>query len=169
MNYFELTYTNLKDSGDRMVLLSVAGCSHRCNGCNKPHMWDFNGGTPFDENAKAKLMSMTDKPEVKGVIITGGEPMDNYDDIVSIISSIRTRYSNKSIWFYTGYTLREAAQRDTYAILDKVDVVVDGPYIEELHDDTLPFRGSSNQVIWKRSGIVYEKSELNEAKDAQSM
>lgn len=161
MNYFDLTYTNLKDSGDRMVVLSVSGCTHHCPGCNKPHMWDFNGGTPFDKKAKDKLMSMLDKPEVKGIIITGGEPMDNYIDVSNLIDDIRRRYAHRSIWFYTGYTLREAAQKDTYAVLDKVDVVVDGPYVEDLHDDSLPYRGSSNQVIWKRSGIVYEKSELN--------
>lgn len=161
MNYIDLSYTDLKDGTGRMVVLSVAGCSHHCEGCNKKYTWDFDGGKPFDEDAKKTMMSMMGEDDVVGLILTGGEPMDSYNVVANIITDVKYLYTLKKIWLYTGYTLCDAAKKDVYAVLDKVDMVVDGPYMEELRDDTHPYKASKNQTIWKREGFVYNKSELN--------
>lgn len=160
MNYIKITKHDIANGPGVRVVLWVSGCQLHCKNCQNPQSWDFNAGNIFDEAAKQELFDALDKPYIKGITFSGGHPLEyqNLPDVYDLIKEIKTKFSNKDIWLYTGYTLSisdfdttvdcgwdNAAIRNY--ILAMCDVVVDGPYIEEQRDITLAFRGSKNQRL----------------------
>ena len=130
------------------VSLWVSGCSLHCKGCQNPQTWQFNSGIPFDKNAFQELYEALDKSYIQGLTLTGGNPMDNMPEVLHICRTVKEKFPNKDIWLYSGYTFEELQQsRVAMCILEYVDVLVDGPYIEEQRDISLQWRGSKNQRI----------------------
>lgn len=161
MNYQRITYTDINNGTGCRVTLWVSGCTHHCKGCHNKCTWDFNGGKPFDAEAKEKLFSVLSLPYIKGLTLSGGDPMDSYLEVADLVHEVKCKFPKKDIWMYTGYTLHEAAKKDVLSMLDEIDYVVDGEYVEEKRDTSLAFRGSSNQIIWKRCvNDTFEKVEL---------
>ena len=122
-----------------------AGCSHRCPGCHNPQSWAEDGGT---EVSVEDLMQVIEAdPFAPGVTFTGGDPMQQAEGFTALAQAIRER-TNKNIWCYTGYSfeslLTMPAQR---TLLELVDVLVDGRYVEAQRDTDLLFRGSTNQRL----------------------
>lgn len=148
--------------------LYVQGCNAHCKGCFNSETWDFNGGKEWNEEAKKQFLTLVDRPYIKRITILGGEPLayGNLCGVYDIVKTIRTQFPDKKIWLYTGYTLScgidkqgfligDFADADTgwdngllrNQIIRLCDVIVDGAYIDELRDLSLPFRGSSNQRL----------------------
>ena len=121
-----------------------AGCSHACKGCHNPQSWDFNGGR---EMTTDEIMKIIEADPYADVTFSGGDPMYQAEGFIELARAIRER-TNKTIWFYTGFTyealLKMPQQRE---LLELIDVLVDGPFVESLRDPDLLFRGSSNQRI----------------------
>ena len=92
-------------------------------------------------------MSVVEADPFANVTFSGGDPMQQAEGFTELATAIKER-THKTIWCYTGYTyetlLRMPAQR---RLLDRVDVLVDGPYIAAQHSNDLIFRGSANQRI----------------------
>ena len=145
MNYARINPTDIANGTGVRVSLFVSGCDRHCPGCHNEQAWDFNFGTWFKETTMHRILSRLDEDFIDGLTILGGEPLHpkNIDTVREIVKMVRERYPEKTIWIYTGYTYEEL---DT-DILQMIDVLVDGAYIESLHDITLRFRGSSNQRI----------------------
>lgn len=153
----EMDISNGKGIG---VSLFVQGCPIHCKGCFNQNIWNFEGGKKWTEEVKNKFFGLIDKPYIKRISLLGGEPLvyENLPDIYNLIKEIKSKFPNKDIWLYTGYTL-SISDFDTSVdigwdngllqnfILTMCDVVVDGPYIEEQRDLTLAFRGSKNQRL----------------------
>ena len=154
-------YINGNDIG---VSLYIQGCSLHCEGCFNPETWSFDGGEEFDATAYNNLLTLLDKPYITRFSILGGEPLErcNWEDLSGLIHSIREHKPNLEIWLYTGYTYEFLMQlidewrikwpkfNDAFlleSILENVDMLVAGPFVEEEKDKTLPFRGSRNQKI----------------------
>lgn len=156
MNYHKIEKYSIANGIGIRCVLWVSGCSLHCKGCHNPSTWDFNSGTPFDEDAKNELYEALDKPYIQGITFSGGHPLEDYNilDIYKLIQTIKIKYRDKDIWLYTGLTWEEIMSKND-DITDKLrqqiivwcDVVVDGPYIEEQRDITLPFCGSRNQRL----------------------
>lgn len=160
MNYIKITKHDIANGPGVRVVLWVSGCQLHCKNCQNPQSWDFNAGNIFDEVAKQELFDALNKPYIKGITFSGGHPLEyqNLPDVYDLIKEIKTKFPNKDVWLYTGYTL-SISDFDTTIdcgwdnvairnyILAMCDVVVDGPYIEEQRDITLAFRGSKNQRI----------------------
>ena len=133
--------------------LFVSGCSHHCKGCFNEIAWDYNYGEEFTSDVLLNNILKSLEPDyIAGLSILGGEPLDykNINAVSTIVEVVRKSFPNKSIWVYTGYTYEELLERNnlfTSLILNKIDVLVDGKFIEELKDISLKFRGSSNQRI----------------------
>ena len=146
------------------VSLWVSGCSLHCKGCQNPQTWRFNSGIPFDKNALQELYEALDKPYIQGLTLTGGNPMDNMPEILHICRTVKERFPNKDIWLYSGYTFEEIQSWEIGVyILDYVDILVDGPYIEEQRNTSLQWRGSSNQrVINVKETLKQGKIIINE-------
>ena len=121
-----------------------AGCAYECKGCRNPQSWDFNGG---DEMTTEEIMKIIEADPYADVTFSGGDPMYQAEGFIELARAIRER-TNKTIWCYTGFTyealLKMPKQKE---LLELIDVLVDGPYVESLRDPDLLFRGSSNQRI----------------------
>lgn len=123
-----------------------AGCKHYCKGCHNPQSWDMNGGY---EVTIDYLLDIIKADEFANVTFSGGDPLCQCDAVTELARRIKEE-TNKTIWCYTGFTYEEILDNAWLSqILPYIDVLVDGPFIEELKTTELPFRGSSNQRIIK--------------------
>lgn len=122
----------------------AAGCPNQCPGCHNPQSWDIANGTPMTTE---EILPIILADPFADVTFSGGDPMYQPEGFTELAKSIKSQ-SNKNIWCYTGYTfehlLNMPAQRE---LLQYIDVLVDGPFIESLKNESLRFRGSSNQRI----------------------
>lgn len=122
----------------------AAGCPHQCPGCHNPNSWDKENGRWMDTG---EILQKILSDEFADVTFSGGDPMFQPEGFTELAVSIK-RHSQKNIWCYTGYTfeqlLRNPRQRQ---LLEYIDVLVDGRFIEELKDENLYFRGSRNQQL----------------------
>lgn len=121
-----------------------AGCPNHCPGCHNPQSWDINNG--HDVEIEDILEVILADP-FADVTFSGGDPMFQPQGFAALARAIKER-SSKNIWCYTGnlfeQLLENPAQRE---LLELVDVLVDGRFVEALKDEQLRFRGSSNQRI----------------------
>ena len=120
-----------------------AGCRHACPGCHNPQSWDFNGG---HEMTTEQLMRIIEADPYANVTFSGGDPMYQAAGFAELARAIHKR-TNKDIWCYTGFTYESLISEDQRELLENIDVLVDGPFIQRLHDPDLLFRGSSNQRL----------------------
>ena len=135
--------TTVDGPGFRTSVYS-SGCPHHCPGCHNPQSWNIENGRTVEIEEILKVI--LDDP-FADVTFTGGDPMFQPQGFTALAKAIR-EHSTKNIWCYTGYIfeelLKNTAQR---ALLEQIDVLVDGRFIEALKDEGLRFRGSSNQRI----------------------
>lgn len=152
MYYGNIKYYDISNGDGVRTSLFVSGCNHHCKGCFNEVAWDFDYGKEFSYNTLKEILDSLKPDYIAGLSILGGEPLDykNINTVSIIVEVVRKSFPNKSIWVYTGYTYEELLERNnlfTSLILNKIDVLVDGKFIEELKDISLKFRGSSNQRI----------------------
>lgn len=151
MNYHDITTDDMLNGNGLRVVLWVSGCTVNCKNCQNPQTWDFNSGIPFTEESMNEIIDKLNKPYITGLTLTGGHPLEsaNLSTIKTIVKTVKSRFPNKTIWLYTGFTWEEIKEYYVlfWDIISNVDVLVDGRYVDELRDITLPFRGSSNQRI----------------------
>lgn len=122
----------------------AAGCPNHCPGCHNPESWDINAGTP---TPIADILDIILADPFADVTFSGGDPMFQPEGFAALARAIRAA-SSKSIWCYTGFTFEQIlANPRQKALLSQIDVLVDGPFIQSLRDESLLFRGSSNQRI----------------------
>ena len=162
MNYSSILKSDIANGSGFRVSLFVSGCCRKCLGCFNQEAQDPNFGKLFDIYAKEKIFKELDKPYCKGLSLLGGDPMsklsDNRTVIIDFCKEIKEKYPNKDIWMWTGYTIEEIEKDETSKeILNFIDIIVDGPFIQELKDTTIPFRGSTNQRIIKISDYKFQK------------
>ena len=156
MNYCGIKDCDIADGPGVRVTLFVSGCRNRCPGCFQPETWDFARGAPFDASAEERLFALLDRPYIRGLTLLGGEPMEpeNQRALYPFAQKVRKRFPRKDLWIYSGYPferlLTEGAHPHTEVTLPLLslgDVLVDGPFVRELKDPLLRFRGSGNQRI----------------------
>lgn len=138
-----------------------AGCGHHCPGCHNPQSWDFLGG---EEHSVDELMQEIEGDPFADVTFTGGDPLYQAEAFTELARRIKGE-TRKTIWCYTGYLFEQTLREERFRhLIDEIDVLVDGPFIQSLRDEDLPFRGSTNQriidvrrslqenraVLWKR-------------------
>lgn len=149
MYYAQMRKYDVANGTGIRATLFVSGCTHNCKGCfSKPYQ-DFRYGTKWTLEAEEKFLSYAKAPNVHGVTILGGEPMEQIedDDLFNLLTRIKQE-TKHSIWIYSGYTFEEIKNHNLrLKLLQLCDVLVEGPFIEELKDITLKFRGSRNQRI----------------------
>ncbi|MBQ9927819.1 MAG: anaerobic ribonucleoside-triphosphate reductase activating protein [Lachnospiraceae bacterium] len=146
MRYHNITKDDMLNGDGLRVVLWVAGCSHCCKECQNPITWDPNGGLPFDEDAKQEIFEQLDKPYISGITFSGGDPLHsaNRFEVRNLMAEIKEKYPNKTIWMYTGDTWENIMH---YAIMQYVDVLVDGEFEVAKKDIKLLWKGSSNQRV----------------------
>ena len=150
MRYSGITYPDVNNGEGCRVTLFVSGCTHHCKGCHNKETWNFNYGNIFTEDIKKKLFDIISKSYIKGLTLSGGDPLDSYDEVLDLVKEFKSYFGEtKDIWLYTGYKVEELLDLNKEEILDYIDVIVDGEYDETQRDVSLAFRGSKNQRIIK--------------------
>jgi anaerobic ribonucleoside-triphosphate reductase activating protein len=149
MNYHNITKDDMKNGDGLRVVLWVAGCSHHCPNCQNPVTWDPDDGILFDKNARKELLDIVSQDYISGITFSGGDPLfeSNREEVYELVEYIKSVYPNKTVWLYTGYTFNDLKKFVPIGILNKIDVIIDGPYIEKFRDTSLKWRGSSNQRV----------------------
>lgn len=164
MNYSTIKYSDIANGEGVRTSLFVSGCRRNCPGCFNAEAFSFSAGTPFTSEDEDAIIRSLQPFFVDGLTVLGGEPMEpeNQQGLLPFLKRVRKEAPNKTIWCYTGFTYevltgqekldqgdKEARGRTdiTDELLEYIDILVDGSFVDELHDITLRFRGSSNQRI----------------------
>lgn len=150
MNYEKIDKCSVSNGSGVRAVLWISGCGIHCRNCHNQQTWDFDSGIPFTEETMQELLYDLSKPYIKGCTLSGGHPLDphNAPKVLEIVKRVKMVFPNKDIWIYSGYEWENIIKDETLReIMRYTDVLVDGAYIDELRDISLPFRGSSNQRI----------------------
>ena len=173
MNFARLKYPDIANGPGARVSLFVSGCPHHCKGCFNQETWDFNYGTEFTHEMLWVVGDIVENDYIQGLSVLGGEPLapENLISVLNLVQSVRHRNDvlfaqakmfplynaltpdnsepRKDIWIWTGYLWEELIARtdETADILKYIDVLVDGPFIEEQKSIGLQWRGSTNQRV----------------------
>ena len=156
MNYANIKDFDIANGPGIRISLFVSGCTHHCKGCFNKEAWDFSYGQPFTQETIEQIIQMLKPAYVKGLTLLGGEPFEpqNQGAIVELLRRVKAEYPQKSIWAFSGYLFdkdilsgRLGDWEITKEYLSYLDVLVDGPFIEDKKDLMLRFRGSSNQRL----------------------
>lgn len=146
MNYATIKPCDIANGIGVRTSLFVSGCRQHCKGCFNKEAWDFSYGNPYTPEIQKYILSQISLPYIQGLSILGGDPFEpeNLPTITQLCKEAKTLYPNKDIWVYTGYLYENIKHNE---IFQYIDILVDGPFIEDLKDIRLKFRGSSNQRI----------------------
>lgn len=156
MHYGEIKNCDIANGIGVRVTLFVSGCTNHCKGCFQPQTWDFSYGKEFTDETEETLLNLLKPAYIKGLTLLGGEPFEpsNQRAILPFLKRMKKMYPEKNVWAFSGFTYEEMKNESSHPrcevtdeLLDQVDVLVDGRFVEELKDISLRFRGSSNQRI----------------------
>ena len=163
MKYHNITKADMLNGEGLRVVLWKSGCSHNCPGCHNKWTHDYNIGENL-ENAWDEIAKWLSKDYIKGLTVSGGDPLGqtNFDlsQLEMFLRRVKKEFPDKDIWIYTGYVY-ENLVKSQRRVLEYCDILVDGPYVESKRDLSLAFRGSSNQRIIdlheKKRGSYWDK------------
>ena len=146
MNYHNITTEDMLNGDGLRTVLWVAGCNHHCPFCQNPETHNPRSGIEFDNAAYKEILEYLSKSWISGITLSGGDPLyeGNRETITALVKDIKEKFPNKTVWCYTGFTFEEVKDLE---VMQYIDVLVDGRYVEELRDLKLWWRGSSNQRV----------------------
>lgn len=166
MNYGNIKYYDIADGQGVRVTLFVSGCTNKCPGCFQPETWDFDYGKPYTSQTEQEILEALKPDYIQGLTLLGGEPFEpeNQRELVHLVKKVKEKYPEKDIWSYTGFVLDqdllEGGRKHcevTDEMLSYIDVLVDGPFKQELKNISLAFRGSENQRVIDLKQSLQEK------------
>ena len=156
MYYGEIKDCDVANGEGIRVTLFVSGCTNHCEHCFQPQTWAFDYGQPFTEETEERILSLHSPSYVNGLSLLGGEPFEpeNQRALLPFVRRVKAAYPEKTVWAFSGFTYEELLTEDSHPrceatdeLLNLLDVLVDGRFVEELKDISLRFRGSSNQRL----------------------
>ncbi|MBQ5385018.1 MAG: anaerobic ribonucleoside-triphosphate reductase activating protein [Treponema sp.] len=166
MYYGEIKKIDIANGDGVRVSLFVSGCRIHCPGCFNAMTWDFCYGKEFAQDTEKEIIEALEKDFISGLTLLGGEPFEpeNQKVLAPFLKKVKELFPKKNIWCYSGYIYEtellaedgKAHTEVTEEMLSYIDVLVDGPFVEELKDISLVFRGSSNQRILKLAELRKE-------------
>lgn len=160
MRYAGLNRNDMSAAPGVSVSFFTQGCPHHCKGCHNPETWNFDGGKEFTfETLNDIVNSLTANGITRSLAIMGGEPLCEQNAFLTllIVKTVKERLPKTKIYIWTGYCydkIKNSSDPHIKSILEYSDILIDGLYIQELRDVTLPMRGSSNQNIIDLKGKI---------------
>lgn len=147
MNYNKIRKMDISNGPGVRVSIFMQGCMFNCKNCFNPETHDFNGGKEFTDDTIKRVLELCNNENIEGLSILGGEPMHpkNIEGTTKLAKAFKEKYPNKNLWVWTGYQFDK--DLEDKEIVNYLDVLVDGQYIDELHDPTLQWKGSKNQRV----------------------
>ena len=147
MHYSKIRKMDVSNGPGVRVSIFMQGCTFNCFNCFNKETHNFEDGLEFDDSVIDKVLELCGKDYIKGLSILGGEPLHplNIDGTTKLSKKFKEKYPNKTLWIWTGF-LFDKDLKDK-EILKYADVIVDGRYVDSLHNFKLEWRGSSNQRV----------------------
>ncbi|ELL0335366.1 MULTISPECIES: anaerobic ribonucleoside-triphosphate reductase-activating protein [Serratia] len=150
MNYHQYYPIDVVNGPGTRCTLFVAGCVHQCPGCYNKSTWRLNSGQPFTPALEDRIIADLNDTRVprQGLSLSGGDPLHpaNVPSILTLVKRVCAECPGKDIWLWTGYRLAELDAQQMQ-IVDRINVLIDGKFVQDLKDPALIWRGSSNQVV----------------------
>lgn len=150
MNYSAIKPCDIANGTGVRVSLFVSGCRRHCPGCFNANTWDFRAGQPLTEGTEEHILRLLAPDYISGLSVLGGEPFEpeNRKVIAPFLERVREAFPSKDVWCWTGFTLEQLeADAKCRRMLESIDVLVDGPFVQAERDISLAWRGSRNQRI----------------------
>lgn len=159
MHVGEVMTADVANGEGMRVSVFVSGCRNHCKGCFQPQTWDFNYGREYTPEIEQFIIDELSKSYYDGITILGGDPMEpeNQEPVLRLLRRIKKELPDKNVWAYTGYVYdrdlvpggKRFVDCVTRELLESIDILIDGRFVEELKNLMLNFRGSGNQRIIK--------------------
>ena len=147
MNYGQIRKYDVANGEGIRTSIFVTGCNHHCKGCFNEEYQDFDFGDKWTDKETREVIEDLKLPEVSGLTLIGGEPMEHPKELKEIVEKIKSEV-DKTIWIYSGFTYEKILEDENkLALLKECDILVDGLFIEKELDLSLRFRGSRNQRV----------------------
>lgn len=146
MRYNLIRKTDVSNGPGIRVSIFFQGCEFHCKNCFNEVTWDFDGGKEFTFETINEVLKLCENEHIRGLSILGGEPMHklNIEGATALAKAFKERFPDKDLWVWSGFLFEQIKDKE---IMNYIDVLVDGRYIDELHDFRLEWRGSSNQRV----------------------
>ncbi len=147
MRYNKIRKMDITNGEGVRVSIFMQGCTFKCKNCFNPETHDFNGGKEFNDETIERVLELAEKDYIKGLSILGGEPLhpNNIDGTTKLAKCFKKKYPNKTIWIWSGFLFdRDLKGKE---VLNYIDVLIDGQFVEELKNPMLKWKGSSNQRV----------------------
>lgn len=147
MRYNKIRKMDIADGPGVRVSIFMQGCSFNCKNCFNHETHDFNGGKEFTDETINRVLELCDNDYIEGLSILGGEPMhpNNIEGTTKLAKAFKEKFPNKNVWAWSGFLFdRDLKNKE---VLNYLDTLVDGQYVDELRDPTLKWKGSSNQRV----------------------
>ena len=145
LRIFGTVMDSIVDGPGLRFAIFTQGCPHACPGCHNPESHDPTSGT--DVSIESLVLQIQKNPLLSGITLSGGEPMMQANECLALLHALPPAIN---VWLYTGFTFEYLSQYGSEAqkaLLQKIDMLVDGPYVEAQRQLSLAFRGSTNQRI----------------------
>lgn len=147
MHYHDILHDDLRNGSGIRVTIFLSGCDHKCNGCHNPETWNPESGIEFDADAMAEIVHYLKQEYCQGITFSGGDPLylGNRGEVTALLRNLGpVLREDQDVWMYTGYSWEEVNE---LPVMEYVDVLVDGEFIEGLADVNYPWCGSTNQRV----------------------
>lgn len=146
MNYAAIKNYDIANGPGCRVSLFVSGCRHHCKGCFNAEAQAFDYGTEYTAETRRELLNMLSDEHISGLSILGGEPFEpeNREEVLQLCAAAKSWYPEKNIWVWTG---GEFEDLKNLPVMQYIDVLIDGPFVETLKNLSLFYRGSLNQRV----------------------
>ena len=146
MRYNKIRKMDISNGEGVRVSIFMQGCAFHCENCFNPETWDFDGGKEFDDKVIEHVIELCDKSHITGLSILGGEPMHpkNIQGTKKLCQRFKEKFKDKTIWCWTGYLFDNVPDKE---VLNYIDVLIDGRFINSEFDPNLEWRGSKNQRV----------------------
>lgn len=145
LNLSGIVEDSIVDGPGIRVCIFCQGCPHHCPGCHNPETWVFDQGQDFEETRILDIVK--GNPLCHGVTFSGGEPFAQAEGFAKLARLLKAE--GYEVASYSGYTFEALLHGtpDQRALLEAIDILIDGPFVLSEKSLELSFRGSKNQRI----------------------
>ncbi len=147
MRYNKIRKMDISNGPGVRVSIFMQGCAFKCKNCFNPETHDFNGGKEFTDEKINRVLELCEKDYIEGLSILGGEPLhpNNIEGTTKLAKAFKKKFPHKTLWIWSGFLFDKDLKGKE--VLNYVDVLVDGQYVDKLHNPTLRYCGSENQRV----------------------
>lgn len=147
MRYSKIRKMDISNGPGIRVSIFMQGCAFNCKNCFNPETHDFSGGEEFTDETIENILNLCNNENIEGLSILGGEPMHpkNIEGTTKLAKAFKQKYPNKDLWAWSGFKFDEYIKDKE--VVNYLDVLVDGQYVDEKRNPTLRWKGSENQRV----------------------